>query len=101
MKADPLRGSENQGNQYLLPVGRMGTAQGSQGHHARQVCTCSSMYSCKYHCTCVCRWGECPITLSQGGRQPKPSAWQVSGDEVLGDAEEMGSTLVRTKVEEQ
>lgn len=30
MKADPLRGSENQGNQYLLPVGRMGTAQGSQ-----------------------------------------------------------------------
>lgn len=30
MKADHLRGSENQGNQYLHPVGRMGTAQGSQ-----------------------------------------------------------------------
>lgn len=30
MKADPVRGPENQGSQYQLPVGRMGRAQGSQ-----------------------------------------------------------------------
>lgn len=58
MKADPLRGCENQGNQYLLPGGRMGTAQGSQGHHARQVCTVQHVQLQVSLYLCVLRSGK-------------------------------------------
>lgn len=67
MKADSLRGPENQGDQHLLPEGRKGTAQGSQ----RRPCK-ASMYAIQHAqlqgpVTHVCGWECAPSHLVREG----------------------------------